>query len=68
MILSEINILFRFKWLTNSGIEAAYKAGIGHIIALGPAGTHHRLIKLKGVNRVVETLKEIPKERLFYAI
>jgi HAD superfamily hydrolase (TIGR01509 family) len=51
-----------------SGIEAAYEAAIGHIVALGPADTHHRLTKLKGVNRVVETLEEIPKEQLFQAM
>jgi HAD superfamily hydrolase (TIGR01509 family) len=50
---------------SHSGIEAAYAAGIGHIVALGPADTHQRLSKLKGVNKVVESLEEIPKEQLF---
>jgi HAD superfamily hydrolase (TIGR01509 family) len=50
---------------SHSGIEAAYTAGIEHIVALGPADTHQRLSKLKGVNRVVESLEEIPKEQLF---
>ena len=50
---------------SQSGIEAAYEAAIGHIVALGPVDKHHRLMKLKGVNRVVETLEEIPKEQLF---
>jgi len=49
---------------SDSGIEAACAAGIGYIIALGPADTHHRLIKLKGVNRVIESLEEFPRELL----
>ena len=48
-----------------SGIEAAQAAGIGYVVALGPADTHHKLAKLKGVNRIVETLEEIPKEQWF---
>jgi beta-phosphoglucomutase-like phosphatase (HAD superfamily) len=50
---------------SDSGIEAACAAGIGYIIALGPADTHHRLTKLKGVNRVVESLEEFPIALLF---
>ena len=50
---------------SHSGIEAAYAASIGHIIALGPVDTHHKLNKLKGVDRVIETLEEIPNEKLF---
>ena len=50
---------------SDSGIEAAYAAGIGYIIALGPANTHHSLTKLKGVNRVVESLENFPMELLF---
>ena len=50
---------------SHSGIEAAYAAAIGHIVALGPADTHQRLGKLKGVSRVVASLEEIPKEHLF---
>ena len=48
-----------------SGIEAAHTAGIGHIIALGSADTHHQLSELDGVNSVVESLADIPKELLF---
>ena len=48
-----------------SGIESAYQAGIGHIVALGPGDTHHRLTKLKGVNRVVEGLAEFPIALMF---
>ncbi len=50
---------------SQSGIEAAQAAGIGCIIALGPADTHDRLSKLKGVNEIVESLREIPRELLF---
>jgi len=50
---------------SDSGIKAAHAAGIGLIVALGPADTHHRLTKLKGVNRVVESLEEFPMELLF---
>ncbi len=49
---------------SQSGIEAASEAGIGHIIALGPADTHSWLRSLKGVDRIVESLKGIPKEQL----
>ena len=48
-----------------SGIEAAHAAGIGHIIALGPVNTHHQLSELDGVNSIVESLADIPKELLF---
>jgi len=50
---------------SDSGIKAAHAAGIGFIVALGPADTHHGLTKLKGVNRVVESLEEFPVELLF---
>jgi len=48
-----------------SGIQGAYKAGIGHIIALGPVHTHDRLRQLEGVSRVIENLDHIPGEQLF---
>ena len=44
-----------------SGIEAAYAAGIGYIIALGPEDKHTSLIMHKGVNKVIENLGEILK-------
>jgi len=50
---------------SDSGITAARAAGIGHIIALGPADTHHRLMKLKGTNIALESLEEFPFELLF---
>jgi beta-phosphoglucomutase len=50
---------------SRSGIQAAYSAGIGRIIALGPVHTHDQLVQLEGVNQVVESLRQIPKEQLF---
>jgi beta-phosphoglucomutase-like phosphatase (HAD superfamily) len=50
---------------SRSGIEAARAAGIGYVIALGPAYTHDRLARLEGVDAVVESLHEVPRERLF---
>ncbi len=41
-----------------SGIEAAKKAGIGKIIALGPVETHESLRKIEGVREVIATLDE----------
>jgi beta-phosphoglucomutase len=50
---------------SHSGIEAANAAGIGQIIALGPADGHHQLRQLPGVDSVVTNLGEIPMEQLF---
>ncbi len=50
---------------SRSGIEAARAAGIGHIIALGPAPTHPHLLALPGVSQVVENLGEVQTESLF---
>jgi len=44
---------------SRSGIQAALNAGIGHIIALGPRSKHGWLMKLEGVDRVLETLGEV---------
>ncbi len=49
---------------SRSGLQAAYAAGIGHIIALGPGHSHHQLGH-KGVSRVIESLQQVPKEQLF---
>jgi beta-phosphoglucomutase-like phosphatase (HAD superfamily) len=46
------------------GIQAAYAAGIGYIIALGPAGAHPHLAQLQGVNEAIENLHQFPR-RLF---
>ena len=48
-----------------SGIQAAHVAGIGHIIALAPAGRHAEIATFEGADSVVEDLSEIPKEKLF---
>ncbi len=50
---------------SRSGIEAARAAGIGYVIALGPAHTHSRLARLEGVDEVVESLGQVSGERLF---
>jgi beta-phosphoglucomutase-like phosphatase (HAD superfamily) len=47
---------------SRSGIAAAYAAGIGHIVALGPADRHGELARLAGVDRVVDSLWELPRE------
>jgi beta-phosphoglucomutase len=50
---------------SRSGIEAARAAGIGYVIALGPAHSHSQLARLEGIDAVVESLHEVPGERLF---
>ncbi len=45
-----------------SGIQAAFAAGIGHIIAIGPQSNHQKLRNLPGVAEVVETLGGINKK------
>jgi len=50
---------------SRSGIQAAYNAGIGNIIALGPRSEHDLLIQLDGVDQVLETLGEVQIKRLF---
>jgi beta-phosphoglucomutase-like phosphatase (HAD superfamily) len=50
---------------SRSGIQAARAAGIGYVIALGPAHTHSRLARLEGVDAIVESLWQVPRERLF---
>jgi beta-phosphoglucomutase-like phosphatase (HAD superfamily) len=50
---------------SRSGIQAALAAGIGYIVALGPAGRHGELARLEGVDAVVESLRALPKEKLF---
>ncbi len=49
---------------SRSGIQAAHAAGIGHIIALGPALMHHQLLGLEGVGEALESLYQFPRERL----
>ena len=48
-----------------AGIEAARRAGMGYIIALGPGETHGELIRCEGVDEVIENLKQVETKRLF---
>jgi len=48
-----------------SGIQAAYSAGVGYIIAMGPQSTHENLRKKKEVNKIIENFEQIPVESLF---
>ena len=45
-----------------SGIEAAKRAGIGFIIALGEKTLHGQLKQLPGVQKVIEVLTAFPKD------
>ena len=44
-----------------SGIESAYRANIGKIIAIGPKNNHENLRKMKGVNYVISNFKELDR-------
>jgi HAD superfamily hydrolase (TIGR01509 family) len=44
-----------------SGIESAYRANIGKIIAIGPKNKHENLKKLKGVNYVISNFTEFDR-------
>jgi HAD superfamily hydrolase (TIGR01509 family) len=48
-----------------SGIQAAYNAGIGHVIALGPAASLEELAQIQGVNQVILNLSQVRVEVLF---
>jgi beta-phosphoglucomutase-like phosphatase (HAD superfamily) len=50
---------------SRSGLEAARRAGIGCLLALGPAPTHPQLARLPGVDQVIDSLERFPRERLF---
>lgn len=45
----------------HSGITAAYRAGIGHIIALGPKENHAELAALEGVKQTIVDFRELAK-------
>jgi beta-phosphoglucomutase-like phosphatase (HAD superfamily) len=49
----------------SSGIQAAAAAGIGCILALGPARRHAELKRLPGVWRVISSLEQMPRRELF---
>jgi HAD superfamily hydrolase (TIGR01509 family) len=51
---------------SQSGIQAAHGAGIGYVVALGPAERHPVLAQLPGVDLVVESPAEMPLARLFW--
>jgi HAD superfamily hydrolase (TIGR01509 family) len=50
---------------SHSGIQAAHAAGLGCLVALGPAQSHPKLAQLPGVDQVVESLGEIVCRDLF---
>lgn len=50
---------------SRSGIQAAHAAGIGHIVALGPAATHPDLQRLPGVTQVITNLGALSTAGLF---
>jgi HAD superfamily hydrolase (TIGR01509 family) len=50
---------------SRSGIEAARAAGIGHIIALGPVESHGQLTRLAGVDIVLSSLRQFPRQILY---
>jgi beta-phosphoglucomutase len=50
---------------SRSGIQAACAAGIGYIVALGAPERHPQLRQIEGVNTVISTLREFPRQELF---
>jgi beta-phosphoglucomutase-like phosphatase (HAD superfamily) len=44
---------------SRAGIDAARRAGIGYLVALGPRSQHEALRRLPGVDQVVESLQEL---------
>ena len=50
---------------SQSGLQSAHAAGIGYLIALGPAPSHTDLVRRPGVRQVIETLYQIAAEQLF---
>lgn len=48
----------------DAGIEAARRANIGKIIAIGPQEAHNRLRELKGVNMVIGEFTEFAKQNI----
>jgi beta-phosphoglucomutase-like phosphatase (HAD superfamily) len=45
---------------SRSGVQAATAAGIGYVVALGPAEAHEDLLLLSGVSQVISNLGEFP--------
>jgi beta-phosphoglucomutase len=50
-----------------AGLQAALAAGIGYIVALGPAHTHAQLRQIEGVDDVIVSLEQLSREKLFSA-
>jgi beta-phosphoglucomutase-like phosphatase (HAD superfamily) len=50
---------------SHAGIQAAFNAGFGHIIALGPKSKHNQLLQIHGVNEVIEDLGQVCVNTLF---
>jgi beta-phosphoglucomutase-like phosphatase (HAD superfamily) len=48
-----------------SGLESARAAGIGHVVALGPAAERERFLAMNGVDRFIEDLGRLPAGELF---
>lgn len=48
-----------------SGLQAAQRAGIGHIIALGPRNQHAALARTNGVSQAIENLGQLRVRELF---
>jgi beta-phosphoglucomutase len=51
--------------VSRAGIQAAFNAGFGYIIALGPKAKHNQLLKIHGVNEVIEDLGQVCVNTLF---
>lgn len=47
-----------------AGIQSARDAGVGAIVAIGPAAEHEKLIALPGVTAVIETLGDFQRSML----
>jgi beta-phosphoglucomutase len=50
---------------SRSGIQAAHRARIGYIVALGPVPTHGLLARWEGVDEVIENLGQFPRACLW---
>lgn len=47
---------------SRSGLAAAHAAGVGYLIALGPAAAHAELAGRPGVRQVIETLHQVQRD------
>lgn len=44
-----------------AGLQSAFAAGAGYVIAVGPASEHDRLLQIEGVNEFIESLADFPR-------